>query len=71
MTDKISPRLGMRGAVIHLVYIEADFDSFRRGGSSREAVCVCGWRGPQRGTLELVVDDALEHERESRALESA
>lgn len=46
----------------HLAYIEADAESLRRGGSTRTAVCTCGWRGPQRGTLELVVDDALTHE---------
>jgi len=47
----------------HLAYVEADLESFRRGGSTRTAVCLCGWRGPQRGTLELVTDDALTHER--------
>lgn len=47
----------------HLAYIEADFESWRRGGSCRAAVCLCGWRGPQRATLELAADDALVHER--------
>ena len=47
----------------HLAYIEADFESLRRGGSCRTATCICGWKGPQRGTLELAADDALTHER--------
>jgi len=47
----------------HIAHIEADFESLRRGGSTRTATCTCGWRGPQRATLELVVDDALLHER--------
>ena len=46
-----------------LAYIEADFESLRRGGSCRTAVCRCGWKGPQRGSLELAADDALLHER--------
>lgn len=52
--------------VPHLACVEMNPESFLRGGSSRTAVCRCGWRGPQRGTLELVVDDALEHERAPR-----
>lgn len=48
----------------HIAYIEVDVESFHRGGSTRTAVCLCGWKGPQRATLELVVDDAFEHERE-------
>ena len=47
----------------HLAYIEPDLESLRRGGSCRTAVCRCGWRGPERVTLELAVDDALLHER--------
>lgn len=47
----------------HLAYVEADFESMRRGGSCRTAMCLCGWKGPQRGTLELAVDDALTHEQ--------
>lgn len=46
----------------HLAYVEADFASWQRGGSCRTAVCLCGWRGGQRATLELAVDDALLHE---------
>jgi hypothetical protein len=47
----------------HLAYVEADFESIGRGGSTRTAVCLCGWKGPQRSTLELAADDALMHER--------
>jgi hypothetical protein len=47
----------------HYAYIEAAFDSIRRGGSTRIAACFCGWRGPERGTLELAADDALMHEK--------
>lgn len=46
-----------------LAHIEIHLESVRRGGSTRTAACTCGWRGPQRGTLELAVDDALLHER--------
>lgn len=47
----------------HLAFVEPDLQSIRRGGTTRKAACVCGWRGPERGTLELAVDDALNHER--------
>lgn len=47
----------------HVVGIAVDPESVRRGGSTRVAECTCGWRGPQRSTLELASDDALEHER--------
>lgn len=47
----------------HCSYIEPDPESLLRGGSSRTATCICGWRGPHRGTLELAADDALTHER--------
>ena len=47
----------------HLACIEHDVESLRRGGSCRTAVCLCGWKGPQRATLELAADDALTHER--------
>lgn len=47
----------------HLAYVELDLESARRGGSTRTAMCLCGWKGPQRSTLEVVVDDAREHER--------
>jgi hypothetical protein len=53
-------------SVRHITSIESDEESFQRGGASRTAVCTCGWRGSQRSTLELVVDDACEHERLSR-----
>lgn len=46
----------------HVAGIEVDDDSVRRGGSTRRASCTCGWRGPERATLELACDDALEHE---------
>lgn len=49
----------------HVAYIEADFVSLRRGGSCRTATCICGWTGPERGTLELATDDALIHEGSS------
>lgn len=53
-----------RSAAGHFAYIEAHLESFGRGGTCRMAACLCGWRGAQRGTLELAVDDALEHEQE-------
>lgn len=46
----------------HIAYIENDTESLHRGGSCRTATCVCGWKGPQRSTLELAADDALIHE---------
>ena len=52
----------MREKRRHLAYVEPDFESMHRGGSCRTAVCLCGWKGPERGTLELAVDDALIHE---------
>lgn len=48
----------------HLAYVKADFESIRRGGSCRVAACLCSWRGPQRATLKIAIDDALEHECE-------
>jgi hypothetical protein len=50
-------------AARHVARVEIDLESFSRGGSSRTATCSCGWRGPDRGTLELAADDALLHER--------
>ncbi len=47
----------------HFASIETDLESVRRGGSTRTALCTCGWRGPQRATIELAADDALIHER--------
>jgi hypothetical protein len=47
----------------HLAYVEVDTESIGRGGSTRTAACLCGWKGPQRSTLELAADDALVHER--------
>lgn len=46
----------------HIASIEADAESLQRGGSCRSAQCTCGWNGPQRSSLELAADDALEHE---------
>jgi hypothetical protein len=46
----------------HIASIEAHPDSLRRGGSTRTAICNCGWRGPQRASIELAADDALTHE---------
>jgi hypothetical protein len=31
-------------------------------------MCLCGWEGPQRGTLELAADDALTHERSANSV---
>lgn len=50
----------------HLTYIEPNWESFQRGGSTRTAACLCSWRGPQRATLEMVFDDAATHERENQ-----
>ena len=36
--------------------------------SARFAVCKCGWKGPQRATLECVLDDALQHEESDMEL---
>lgn len=36
--------------------------------TARFAVCKCGWKGPQRRTLECVVDDALVHEESDMEL---
>ena len=47
--------MGKKG---HIAYVEVDFDDL----STRTAVCTCGWKGPERTTLELAVDDALIHE---------
>lgn len=47
---------------VHIASITVDLESVRRGGSCRTAVCVCGWIGPQRATLEMATDDAMEHE---------
>ncbi len=49
----------------HLAYVEVDLESISHRGSTRTATCGCGWRGPERGTLELAADDALTHERTS------
>jgi hypothetical protein len=46
----------------HVVGIRVDHDSVKRGGTCRVAVCVCGWFGPQRSSLEIAVDDAHAHE---------
>ncbi|HSX22564.1 MAG TPA: hypothetical protein VLE97_07310 [Gaiellaceae bacterium] len=52
--------------VRHVARVEIDLESYRRGGSCRTAACACGWRGPERGTLELAADDAIGHERKAR-----
>lgn len=52
-----------------IAYVEIDQESLRRGGSSRTATCTCGWRGPERGSLELAVDDALLHEKSDFAVQ--
>lgn len=49
----------------HVSSVINDAESFRRGGSTRIAACTCGWIGPQRSTMELAADDAIEHEKES------
>lgn len=54
--------------VRHVVYIEPHPESLRRGGSTRTAMCICGWKGPQRSSLELAVDDALLHEGSDHTL---
>jgi hypothetical protein len=47
----------------HIASITIDWESTRRGGTTRNAVCSCGWIGPERGTLTLAADDAMLHER--------
>lgn len=47
----------------HLAHVEPISASYRRGGSSRTARCTCGWKGPERATLDLAADDAISHER--------
>lgn len=52
------------GRTGHIAYVGVDLEWMRRhGGSTRTAICTCGWQGPQRATLELAVDDALIHEK--------
>ena len=51
--------------VRHIAYVDVDLESIARGGSTRTAACRCGWRGPERATLDLAADDALTHERNS------
>lgn len=46
----------------HVAYVEIDIASVLRGGSCRNARCICDWKGPERSSLELAVDDALLHE---------
>jgi len=54
---------------MHVASIEIDQWSLRRGGTTRKAVCICGWRGPERGTVELAADDALLHEKSEFAVQ--
>lgn len=49
-------------ATRHIAYVAPDIESRRRGGSCRTAACLCGWKGPDRVSLELAAEDALEHE---------
>ncbi|HSN25112.1 MAG TPA: hypothetical protein VLT45_02470 [Kofleriaceae bacterium] len=46
----------------HIAYVDPIVESTSRGGTSRVGACSCGWRGPERSTLELAADDALQHE---------
>lgn len=49
--------------IFHVATIERVPDP-QPTGTTRRAVCgACGWRGPERGTMELAADDALGHER--------
>jgi hypothetical protein len=56
-------------AARHVASVEIDLESIRRGGSCRTATCTCGWRGPERSSLELAVDDALIHEQSDFAVQ--
>lgn len=56
----------MAGRSQHGTSIVANFESFRRGGSTRTARCSCGWIGPQRSTIEMVEDDADVHRNTHR-----
>lgn len=47
----------------HVTFIELNYESYRRGGTCRSAACFCGWKGPQRATIQLAYDDVMEHER--------
>jgi hypothetical protein len=48
----------------HVTGIAVVADSVRRGGTTRRAICACGWHGPQRGTMVMAADDAIRHERD-------
>ena len=50
----------------HVTGVRVHEDSVDRGGSTRNAECVCGWCGPERGTMELAADDAVAHESEEQ-----
>lgn len=50
------------GLASHVTGVRVIEESIRRGGSTRTAVCICGWRGPDRGTMTLAADDAETHE---------
>lgn len=52
----------------HVTGVGVDFKSVRRGGSTRTASCICGWRGVQRATMEMAADDAVIHERDAHLL---
>lgn len=66
-----SPKSPDQHISTHLAYVEADLESFCRGGTCRVAICFCGWREPQRGTLALAADDALALERDAGSPERA
>lgn len=61
----VETRLGVMDparTVRHITCVNFDLESVARGGSTRRATCICGWHGPERGTIELAADDALMHE---------
>lgn len=67
--DKTTPIVrhnGTEHVLVHIASIAVDLESVRRGGSCRTAVCTCGWVGPERATLEMAADDAMEHENVKR-----
>ena len=52
----------------HISYIDMDAADARRGGTTRVAKCLCGWVGPERGTIAMAADDAQEHEKRPEPL---
>ena len=47
----------------HVTGVQVLAQRWRPASTSRRALCSCGWKGPQRGTMELAADDALLHEQ--------